>query len=183
VGVFAKESKEAKSSGSQGSGGTSDVDASQWDRKNSLLYSWLILSVPDDILIELSEFDAQSLDMLKRYIEDMKVLMRGYRLKCLTGLRSDNGGEYTGDDFKAFCKSSGIQQQFTGAHTPEENGRAERSWRSIANVARCLREQAGLPKRFWAEVCNTAAYLLNRMPTAVLGGKTSYYAHLTRMLI
>jgi len=119
---------------------------------------------------------SETLTMLKRYIQDMGVLMKGKKLKELRGLRSDNGGEYTGDDFKAFCKKRGIQQSFTGPYTPEENGVAERSWRTVVATARCMREQAGLPKRFWAEAVNTAVYITNRMPTAVLGGSTPHRA-------
>jgi len=43
-------------------------------------------------------------------------------------------------------------------------------------MARSLRLQAGLGKRFWAEALNTAAYILNRSRTSALGpGETPYY--------
>ncbi|GKA47032.1 gag-pol polyprotein [Tanacetum coccineum] len=39
----------------------------------------------------------------------------GKKIKCL---RTDNGGEYTGDEFDTFCKQEGIKRQFTTAYTP-----------------------------------------------------------------
>jgi hypothetical protein len=45
---------------------------------------------------------SESLDCLRRYIQDMNVLHRDSKVKTLIGLRSDNGGEYTGVDFKSF---------------------------------------------------------------------------------
>ena len=119
---------------------------------------------------------SDTLTMLKRYIQDVGVLMKGKRLKELRGLRSDNGGEYTGEDFKAFCRKRGIQQSFTGPYTPEQNGVAERSWRTVVDTARCMREQSGLPKKFWAEAVNTAVYITNRVPTDALGGITPHRA-------
>ncbi|GJY03409.1 retrovirus-related pol polyprotein from transposon TNT 1-94 [Tanacetum coccineum] len=47
----------------------------------------------------------------------------GTKIKCL---RTDNGGEYTGDEFDLFCKQEGIKRQFTTAYTPQQNGVAER---------------------------------------------------------
>jgi hypothetical protein len=117
---------------------------------------------------------SDTLIMLKRYIEDMGVLMKGRRIKTLKGLRSDNGGEFTGDDFKAYCKSKGILQTFTAPHSAPQLGIAERGWRTTVGSARSMREQAGLPKSFWAEALNTAVYITNRSPTAVLGGETPY---------
>jgi len=43
--------------------------------------------------------------------------------------------------------------------------------RSLTERARCLRLNAGLPKRFWAEAVSMACYLINRSPRASLGGK------------
>ena len=40
----------------------------------------------------------------------------GNKIKCL---RTDNGGEYTGDEFDKFCKQEGIKRQFTAAYTPK----------------------------------------------------------------
>jgi len=119
---------------------------------------------------------SETLTVLKRYTQGVGVLMKGKKLKELRGLRSDSGGEHVGGDFKALCKSQGVKQQFTGPHSPEESGVAERSWRSVASAAKCLREQSGLPKRFWAEAASTAVSLVNRTPTAVLGGSTPYRA-------
>jgi len=37
------------------------------------------------------------------------------KIKCL---RTDNGGEYTSDEFDNFCQHEGIKRQFTTAYTP-----------------------------------------------------------------
>ncbi|KAL0368147.1 UNVERIFIED_CONTAM: hypothetical protein Scaly_1033600 [Sesamum calycinum] len=43
--------------------------------------------------------------------------------------------------------------------------------KSLTEMARCLRLNAGLPKSFWAEVVSMTCYLINRSPRASLGGK------------
>jgi transposase InsO family protein len=45
------------------------------------------------------------------------------KIKCL---RSDNGGEFTSNDFEIFCEKHGIKRQFSTARTPQQNGVAER---------------------------------------------------------
>ena len=114
---------------------------------------------------------SESLDCLKRYIQEMRVLLHDHKVKTLIGLRSDNGGEYTGIDFKNFCKNHGIRQDFSIPYGPQDNGVAEKSWHVLSNMARSLRIQAGLGKRFWAEALNTATYILNRSRTSALGGR------------
>ncbi|GKE91564.1 gag-pol polyprotein [Tanacetum coccineum] len=47
----------------------------------------------------------------------------GKKIKCL---RTDNGGEYTGDEFNTFCRQERIKRQFTTSYTPQQNGVAER---------------------------------------------------------
>ncbi|EWM20093.1 copia-like retrotransposable element, partial [Nannochloropsis gaditana] len=119
---------------------------------------------------------SESLDCLKRYIKDKSVLHRDRKMKTLIGLRSDNGGEYTGVDFKNFCKNHGIRQDFGIPYGPQDNSAAEKSWHVLSNMARSLRIQAGLGKRFWAEALTTATYILNRTRTSALGpGETPYY--------
>jgi hypothetical protein len=55
--------------------------------------------------------------------------------------------------------------------TPQHNGVAERMNRTLTERARSLRVQSGLPKQFWAEAVNTAAYLINRGPSVPLEHK------------
>jgi len=119
---------------------------------------------------------SDTLAMFKRYIADIGVLMKGRKVKAILRIRSDNGGEYTGDDIGDYCKSQGILRNFTAPESAAQNGVAERRWRTVVGTARCLREQAGLPKSFWAETVNTAVYLFNRMPISSLDGATPYYA-------
>ena len=40
----------------------------------------------------------------------------GMKIKCL---RSDNGGEFTSNEFNDFCESHGIKIQFSAAKTPQ----------------------------------------------------------------
>jgi hypothetical protein len=80
-------------------------------------------------------------------------------------VRTDNGGEYIGAGFSQELKCNGIQHQRTNPYSPQQNGRAERMNRTLMEMARCLMIQAGVPKNFWAEALNTAAYIRNRCPS------------------
>ena len=86
----------------------------------------------------------------------------------IKSLKSDNGGEYDSKEFKSFCSENGIRMIKTVPGTPEQNGVAERMNRTLNERARCMRIQSGLPKMFWAEAVNTAAYLINRGPSVPL---------------
>lgn len=83
-------------------------------------------------------------------------------------LRSDNGGEYISREFKNFCKENGIILDYTTPYTPQQNGKAERYNRSLIEKARSMIYDANVPKMFWNEAVQVAAYLINRSPSANL---------------
>ena len=88
--------------------------------------------------------------------------------RFVKSLKSDNGREYNSQEFKDFCSEHGIRMIKTIPGTPEQNGVAERMNRTLNERARCMRIQSGLPKAFWAEAINAAAYLINRGPLVPL---------------
>ena len=87
------------------------------------------------------------------------------KLKCL---RTDRGGEYLSNAFKAYLARQGIEHQLTVAGTPEQNGAAERLNRTLEERARSMLAESGLPGSLWGEVVMTACYLRNRSPSSVL---------------
>jgi hypothetical protein len=89
-------------------------------------------------------------------------------------LRSDNGGEYTSNEFEAYLREEGIKHEVTVPHTPEQNGVAERMNRTIVEVARCMLAESKLPRKFWAEAVSTAVYLRNRSPSSAVKGMTPF---------
>jgi transposase InsO family protein len=93
----------------------------------------------------------------------------GYKIRTV---RSDQGGEYTANDFEAFCTQQGIRHQTTPAYTPQLNGVAERKNQTILDMARSLLKAKKLPKQYWAEAVSCAVYLLNRCPTRSLQAVT-----------
>ncbi|CAL9021568.1 unnamed protein product [Prunus brigantina] len=104
----------------------------------------------------------------------MVELQSVYKLKKL---RSDKGGEYTSTEFSKFCDDMGMERQLTVAHSPQQNGVAERKNRSIVEMAKCMMFEKKMPLEFWAEAVNTAVYVLNRCPTKALEKKTPFEAY------
>ncbi|GJY96432.1 retrovirus-related pol polyprotein from transposon TNT 1-94 [Tanacetum coccineum] len=91
------------------------------------------------------------------------------KIKCL---RTDNGGEYTGDEFDTFYMQEGIKRQFTTAYTPQQNGVAEQMNRTLLERARVMLATASLGKSFWAKAVNIACYVINRLPSTAVELKT-----------
>lgn len=77
-------------------------------------------------------------------------------------LHSDNGGEYIGRHFQSVLIERGIKHTTTAPHTAYQNSKAERSWRSLMEMARCLLVEANLPKQLWPYAVRHATYLRNR---------------------
>ena len=73
----------------------------------------------------------------------------------------DQGGEYICKDFRQYCKSTGIVQQFSSPHTPQQNGISERDGRTIMAMTRCLLHETNLPLHLWGEIASTAVFLIN----------------------
>ena len=84
-------------------------------------------------------------------------------------LRTDNGSKYINNEFKSFCSTSGILHQSSYPHTPEQNGVSERKHRHIVETGLTLLYQSHLPHNYWSYAFSTATYLINRMPSSVLG--------------
>ena len=97
-------------------------------------------------------------------------------IKCL---RSDNGSEYTSRAYEALLRKHRIRHETSAPYSPHQNGTAERCWRTLFEMGRCLLIQANLAKHFWPYAISAAVYILNRcyssncqqMPYFMLTGK------------
>jgi hypothetical protein len=64
-------------------------------------------------------------------------------------IRADNGATFRSVDFKQVCDTHGIELSFSAPYSPHQNALAERPWRTLAEMARCLLSTAGLPRSYW----------------------------------
>ncbi|XP_060198453.1 uncharacterized protein LOC132627238 [Lycium barbarum] len=89
-------------------------------------------------------------------------------------IRTDNGTEFFNTKCDELLASHGILHQSSCPYTPQQNGVVERKHKHILEVARALKLQSHMPKRFWGDCIKTAVYLINRLPTPVLSGQAPY---------
>ena len=81
---------------------------------------------------------------------------------CVKRLRSDNGGEFISKEFKELMLDSKIKHETSAPRSPHQNGSAERQWRTVFEMARCMLIESGLPKYLWTYAVMSAAYIRNR---------------------
>lgn len=80
-------------------------------------------------------------------------------VKCI---RSDNGTEFTCSDFQALLRKNRIRHETTAPYSPHQNGTAERGWRTLFEMGRCMLVESELPKYLWQYAVQTAAIVRNR---------------------
>jgi transposase InsO family protein len=91
----------------------------------------------------------------------------------IKSLRTDNGGEYISKEFEKYLENSGIRHEPGPPHSPQLNGVAERTNRTISNLVRSSLISAHLPKSFWVDALRHAFHAHNHIPcNTPLGFKT-----------
>ena len=81
--------------------------------------------------------------------------------KKLLILRTDNGSEFTLQEFKGYCAFHGIRRQLSQSYSPHENGVVGRKNRSLLDTTRCLLLEKNLLKNLWVEAIRAACRIFN----------------------
>ena len=63
----------------------------------------------------------------------------------------------------AWFEKCGIRHETSAPHTPEQNGVAERTNRTLLNSVCCMLISSGLPPTLWAEAVTYTTYIRNRV--------------------
>ncbi|GKB54983.1 putative RNA-directed DNA polymerase [Tanacetum coccineum] len=111
--------------------------------------------------VYLIKHKSDTFEVFKRYQNEVENQL-GRKIKVL---RSDRGGEYLSIEFFDHLKNCGIVSQLTPPRTPQLNGVAERRNRTLLDMVRSMMCRATLPISFWGYALETAAHILNLVPT------------------
>lgn len=91
----------------------------------------------------------------------------------LRKIRTDNGGEYTSQDWQAFCDENGISHSMGPSHSPQMHGKAERYNRTILDRILPTLLHSNLPVRFWEDSVRHSLIGLNSSPSRTNPGSAT----------
>ena len=80
-------------------------------------------------------------------------------VKCIW---SDNGKEFTCNAFESLLRNNRIRHETSAPYSPHQNGMAERHWRTIFEIGRCLLKKSRLRKELWPYAVMCVTYIRNR---------------------
>ncbi|CAN0019506.1 unnamed protein product, partial [Sphacelaria rigidula] len=83
-------------------------------------------------------------------------------------LRADKGDEFVGNDFRTYCRQTGILLEFVSTNTPQRIDLSERVGRTLAAMVRCILADSGLPTFPWGESMLRTSYLAYGAPHSAL---------------
>ena len=90
--------------------------------------------------------------------KEFKALIENHTEKKIKTFWSDNGVEFTSNEFKELCKDSGIKREFSTPYNPQQNGILKWKNRTIMEVAREMLHDQDLPMHLWEEASRTMMY-------------------------
>ena len=104
--------------------------------------------------------------------KEFKALIKNHTEKKIKTFRSDNGGEFTLDEFKELCKESGIKRELSTPYNLQQNGIAEQKNKTIMEYAKAMLHDQDILMHLWIEAIRTVVYVQNHTPHIVLENKT-----------
>jgi len=133
-----------------------------------------MLLVIDDATRHTDEYILKYKSEALENFKEWKALTEKESGKQVKQFRTDGGGEYTSKTLAEYLKSEGIIKETTTPYTPQSNAVIERANRRIMERVRCMLDDAGLSKKYWAFPLSVAVYLKNQSLTQSVVGKTPF---------
>jgi transposase InsO family protein len=130
------------------------------------------VSFIDDYSCKTWVYFLKSKDEVLRKFKEFKALLENLSERKIKILRSDNGEEYTSNEFGSFWRDVGIKRELTTPYNPQQNGVAERKNRTIMEAVKTMIHDQDLSMHLWAEVTRTTVYVQNILSHSALGFKT-----------
>ncbi|XP_055807046.1 uncharacterized protein LOC129875845 [Solanum dulcamara] len=134
----------------------------------------LFLTIVDDhsrmTWIYLLKLKSDVVVVLRNFIQ----LIQTQFNKTIKVFRSDNGSEFVNSECMQLLLDNGIMHQRSCVYTPQQNGVVERKHRYILELARAIRFQGAFPLKFWGYCVLGAVYMINRLPSVALKGRTPF---------
>jgi len=106
------------------------------------------------------------------HFRDFQSLVERQFGRKILAVQSDWGGEY--QTLNSFFQRIGIDHHVSCPHAHQQNGSAERKHRHIVEVGLSLLAHASMPLKFWDAAFLIAVFLINRLPSKVIGNETPY---------
>ncbi|KAD6795087.1 hypothetical protein E3N88_05983 [Mikania micrantha] len=88
--------------------------------------------------------------------------------------QSDGGTEFVNHRVRKLFEQNGTLHRLSCPYTPQQNGRAERKHRHIIETGLAMMFNAQMPSAYWVDAFSSAMYIINRLPTALLGNKSPF---------
>ena len=80
---------------------------------------------------------------------------------AVQSLRVDRGGEYTSNQFKLYCKQTGVKLSVTTPYTLVHNAKAVSLGGALQHSAKSMLSESGIPIVYWPEAVDNANYIRN----------------------
>jgi hypothetical protein len=98
-------------------------------------------------------------------IRELVVLIKTQFERTVKEIHSDGGGEYINTLMESFCRTHGIKQTYTTAHTPQHNAASESANGIAIGGVRAMLSESNARELLWADALMHFTYVHNRIPT------------------
>jgi transposase InsO family protein len=104
--------------------------------------------------------------------KEFKALVENLTKRKIKTLRLDNGGEFTSEELKEYCKDVEIKREISTSYNPQQNGIVERKNQTIMEAVKTMIHDQYLHMHLWVEAVKTTVYVQNKIPHKVLENNT-----------
>jgi transposase InsO family protein len=116
------------------------------------------VSFIDDYSCKTWVYFLKSKDEVLGKFKEFKALVENLSERKIKILGSNNGGEYTSNEFGIFCRDVRIKRDLTTSYNTQQNGVAERNNRMIMEAVKTMIHDQDLPMHLWDEATRTIIY-------------------------
>jgi hypothetical protein len=115
-----------------------------------------------------SFFDSSMLELLKQHQITSAI-------KPFSEMKSDCGTEFVNEEMEQLLGNFGVFHSTTSPYSPHQNGIAERSNRTVFDLAAAAMHACGLAIRYWTHAVAYVVHVLNHLPCKALNLTSTPY--------